>query len=393
MKKVFLFLLAATLLVACEPQGQGTGNGDIESMSVTPATLQLKIGSSKLLNVSTVPATASQEGIVWSSSDETVAPVSAIGKVDALAEGTATITAKIGEVTATAEVSVVSALSALTFDQAVVFEIADSFIVAPDYAWKKYDEETGDSIEINKAYNITLYMLANDVFINGDGYIAGADNYFMKMKTSIMVGDNTWYSLGAYSTRESILDENDNQIPYSVQVASFDADVYTAYFTALLNGESVSETEYPFYGENDSYFYMLLNDAEAGEAYWSNGGYLSAGDGVIELAAHKTETSVTYYSVPYYAIEGTFFGNPYSYGLDYYVSEEDGETYFTDPLTMAPMETATLTAGTSVYSAPAAGAPKYNGVDRAAFELEVATNRLTKMALYTKLQDATYARK
>ncbi|MBQ6347481.1 MAG: Ig-like domain-containing protein [Clostridia bacterium] len=68
--------------------------------------LELKPGASKTL-AATLPASAASWAMTWSSSDETVATVSAKGRVKAVAEGTATITATaFNGVSASCEVEV-----------------------------------------------------------------------------------------------------------------------------------------------------------------------------------------------------------------------------------------------------------------------------------------------
>ena len=68
--------------------------------------LELKPGASKLL-AATLPASAASWAMAWSSSDEAVATVSAKGRVKAVAEGTATITATaFNGVSASCEVEV-----------------------------------------------------------------------------------------------------------------------------------------------------------------------------------------------------------------------------------------------------------------------------------------------
>ncbi len=68
--------------------------------------LEMKPGASKLL-AATLPASAASWAMTWSSSDETVATVSAKGRVKAVAEGTATITATaFNGVSASCEVEV-----------------------------------------------------------------------------------------------------------------------------------------------------------------------------------------------------------------------------------------------------------------------------------------------
>lgn len=99
-KRVFSFLtllLAAALtfsLVACS-------GGDV-TITLSETTLELTVGESE-----TLVATASDgSSVTWSSDNESVATVSSRGSVTAQGEGSATITAKSGDVTATCAVTV-----------------------------------------------------------------------------------------------------------------------------------------------------------------------------------------------------------------------------------------------------------------------------------------------
>ena len=79
-------------------------------------TVTLEVGGTATLKVSVQPENATEKGVSFKSSDETVATVSAEGVVKAVGEGTATITVttKDGEKTATAEITVIPATVAVT---------------------------------------------------------------------------------------------------------------------------------------------------------------------------------------------------------------------------------------------------------------------------------------
>lgn len=77
-------------------------------------TASIKVGDTRSLSVTTEPADADDSAAViaattWESSDAGVATVSADGTVTAVAAGTATITAKSGELEATVAVTVTAA--------------------------------------------------------------------------------------------------------------------------------------------------------------------------------------------------------------------------------------------------------------------------------------------
>ena len=65
----------------------------VESIALSHTTLQMVIAETKSLNVEVIPSTAEYSGIVWSSSDETIATVDDFGNVTSYKAGTVTITA------------------------------------------------------------------------------------------------------------------------------------------------------------------------------------------------------------------------------------------------------------------------------------------------------------
>ena len=111
----FMTALLSFVITAC------SDDDEVESVSVTgvtvsPTTLALKTGTTGTLTATVTPGTAAVTSVSWSSSDEAVATVDK-GVVTAVAEGTATITAKTddGGFTATCEVTVTS--DAPAFDE------------------------------------------------------------------------------------------------------------------------------------------------------------------------------------------------------------------------------------------------------------------------------------
>lgn len=65
----------------------------VKSVTVTPSTAALVVGDTKTLTAEVLPADATDPTITWTSSDDKVASVDENGKVTAVAEGKATITA------------------------------------------------------------------------------------------------------------------------------------------------------------------------------------------------------------------------------------------------------------------------------------------------------------
>lgn len=104
MKRSFYFLMSIVAIVffaaGC------VKDIPVESVSVEPETLTLAVGASSSLTVTVVPEDADYT-LSFTSSDEQVATVSEEGLVEALSDGTATITVKAGNFSATCEVTVI----------------------------------------------------------------------------------------------------------------------------------------------------------------------------------------------------------------------------------------------------------------------------------------------
>ena len=126
-------LMAAFLIglaVACGKPEPDPGHGQttpsqpqvvaVSSVSLDKTSVSLNVGESVTLAATVKPDNATIKTVSWSSSNASVASVDASGKVSAVAEGTATITAKAGDKTATCSVTVtkkVVAVESVTLDK------------------------------------------------------------------------------------------------------------------------------------------------------------------------------------------------------------------------------------------------------------------------------------
>ncbi len=84
------------------------GRVAVTGVTLDKSNLSLQPGETATLTATVKPDNASDKNVAWSSSDEKVATVSSDGTVTAVAEGTAKITAKAGEKSATCTVTVSS---------------------------------------------------------------------------------------------------------------------------------------------------------------------------------------------------------------------------------------------------------------------------------------------
>ena len=126
-------LMAAFLIglaVACGKPEPDPGHGQttpsqpqvvaVSSVSLDKTSVSLNVGESVTLAATVKPDNATNKTVSWSSSNASVASVDASGKVSAVAEGTATITAKAGDKSATCSVTVtkkVVAVESVTLDK------------------------------------------------------------------------------------------------------------------------------------------------------------------------------------------------------------------------------------------------------------------------------------
>ena len=81
----------------------------VTNVTLEPNTLTLEVGKSETLTAKVEPSDATNQKVTWESNATNVATVDNSGKVTAVSEGTATITAKAGEQTATCTVTVTKA--------------------------------------------------------------------------------------------------------------------------------------------------------------------------------------------------------------------------------------------------------------------------------------------
>ncbi len=99
------FVNDGTKITISESKGEDPVVG-AESIVLNSASIDLFIGESFQLEAKVLPETTTDKTVIWASSDAAIATVDATGKVTAVAEGTATITAACGNVSATCAVTV-----------------------------------------------------------------------------------------------------------------------------------------------------------------------------------------------------------------------------------------------------------------------------------------------
>ena len=89
----------------------------VTSVELDKTSLKINVGDSKTLVATVKPDNATDKTVTWTSSDEAIATVDETGKVTAIKEGTATITAKAGEKTAECKVTVYVAVTSVELNK------------------------------------------------------------------------------------------------------------------------------------------------------------------------------------------------------------------------------------------------------------------------------------
>ena len=89
----------------------------VESVSLNKTELSLEKGNSETLTATITPSDATDKKVDWSSSNTAIATVDVNGKVTAVAGGSATITAKVDEKTATCSITVTVPVESVSLDK------------------------------------------------------------------------------------------------------------------------------------------------------------------------------------------------------------------------------------------------------------------------------------
>lgn len=205
--KRYILLLAATLLLLAGCTGETTaGAGSAQrSISAYPASLELENGGSGSIQVVMNPAGDQAQDLLWVSSNSSVATVDNSGNVQAVGEGSCTITAAskvYSEVSCTVNVTVGG--GAAPSQPAAQNQTQTQTANASDYEqYVTYARETNASsvypayalseAEVSRMDGETLQFTINQIYAK-NGYIFRTDslqNYFSQMPWYTAVSNDT----------------------------------------------------------------------------------------------------------------------------------------------------------------------------------------------------------
>lgn len=106
MKTRNLLITALAMILTCASCQKDENVINVSGITVSPTNLELTIGDIEQLTATIMPENATDKTIIWSSDKTNIVTVDDSGKVTAIAVGNATVTAKIGDKTATCLITV-----------------------------------------------------------------------------------------------------------------------------------------------------------------------------------------------------------------------------------------------------------------------------------------------
>lgn len=115
-------MACAALIVSCVPETKPDvpEKVEVKELTLSKTELTIEIGETETITATVLPSNATEKTVAWTSSNASVAEVSAAGVVTAKAEGEAVITATCGTKTATSKVTVVKPAIVLTGDASYI---------------------------------------------------------------------------------------------------------------------------------------------------------------------------------------------------------------------------------------------------------------------------------
>lgn len=166
----------AELVITVSQEGASVVPVEVESVSLNKSTLSLEVGDTETLTATVSPENATDKTVTWSSDTPSVATVSN-GKVSAIAEGNATITATAGSKSATCEVTVTESEEPEPTKYSISWEDDSAGDEAPiNYTVKVNGSEisNGEKFEEGSEISISVDGYDGDEYDEPEIYIGGS---------------------------------------------------------------------------------------------------------------------------------------------------------------------------------------------------------------------------
>ena len=207
----------------------------VSSVTISPTSLALKVGGSSSLTATVAPTNATYQTITWTSSNTSIATVSADGRVTAVSNGTAYITAKADGVSSSHCTVTVS-----DPDPALI------------YKRNYYHSETTNSHDSTREYTYCSYLTGfeNAMIIQMQVEMSGivSGNYYLGSWNLAYNGEGSciYVSKTSAGSRLTISDNNNHSFTFNLSNYGIDAaDLLTIEYngiqhTVTVNGNTVS---------------------------------------------------------------------------------------------------------------------------------------------------------
>ena len=154
----------------------------VSSITLDKTTLSLAVGESAILTATVKPDDATDKTVTWSSSDESVVKVDN-GKVTALTTGQARITAVIGNITASCDITVYQS------DNVIIYTTTDKKVLTP------YNEDAFGSAIVSNTYVGDVGIITFEKPVTFIGNMA----FYQQSKLESIVIPNTVTTIGKKS--------------------------------------------------------------------------------------------------------------------------------------------------------------------------------------------------
>lgn len=176
----------------------------IASVSLNESNLSLYTGKTATLTATVTPENATNKAVTWESSDDTIATVDNNGKVTAVKEGTATITATA------ADGSGKSATCKVTVTQSEYSISADTTILDFGSVYTGYTLPTAKTVTLtntgNQTVTVTLPTSTNYIITAGTGFTNGSASINANGTATFTVQPKAGLAVGTYSENITISD-------------------------------------------------------------------------------------------------------------------------------------------------------------------------------------------
>ncbi len=269
----------------------------VESITLDPTAVELEVGETTTITATVIPEDATYDSITWTSSNDAVATVEN-GEITAVAEGTATITAAIGDIEATCEVTVTAvAVESITLsEESVMLGIGETATL------------TATVSPANAAYDSITWTSSNDAIATvKDGVITAVTAGSVTITAAI--GDIT-------AECDVTVTETPESTGFDKVEADFDEDVIVAQ-TATVVDETTGEvtlskrfvmmvSEADIENKSEVTFFLHFKNGEAaGTASLTTNNYytsLVASGNKVDPADGCVFLSITIYNIPESAV-------------------------------------------------------------------------------------------